>query len=194
VLRNFKRRLKVRLRDAVMSLGIDLYRHSPDRKLLQKTLLPYFSGAATYPHVLFVGCDWYTHGYQRWFVRQDYWTLDFDPDKQRYGAKQHITDSLTNLSRHFAPGSLDVIFCNGVFGYGLNQRVDTDQAFHACHHSLRPGGILILGWNDVPEHCPFDPMAALHHQGFKNCILPALSSSRWRAPMRSRHVYDVLMK
>ena len=41
-------------------------------------------------------------------------------ERARYGAEQHIVDVVGNLERYMAPGSVDVIFLNGVVGWGLN--------------------------------------------------------------------------
>ncbi len=78
------RQLKVGLRNALMDRGIDLYRRSADRRLLEKKILPHLATLPTCRRVLFIGCDWYTRGYRKFFAQQEYWTLDFDPDKQRF--------------------------------------------------------------------------------------------------------------
>jgi len=140
-LQKIRRKIKLALRDAVLSTGLDLYRRSRDRKILHRTILPYFAERAEFQRVLFIGCDWYTRGYRRLFAHRDYWTLDFDPAKQRFGAPQHIVDSMTNVGGHFAPGSVDLILCNGVFGYGLNDAAPVAQAFHGCYECLRVGGV-----------------------------------------------------
>ncbi len=70
---------------------------------------------------------------------------------------------MTNLVTHFEPGSLDLIICNGVFGWGLNAPEDIEAAFTAAQRSLRPGGWFLLGWNDVPKRrpLPVENIAAL---------------------------------
>lgn len=146
-----KRFLKLLL----VKLGIDLYLKSPDRDLLEGTILPWLASQPSSDRVLFVGCDWYTHGYRKWFKPDSYWTLDYDPDKALFGSRRlHITDSVARLSDHFKAGSLDLIICNGVFGWGLDKREDIEAAFAAVAQALRPGGLFLFGWNDVPEHRP----------------------------------------
>lgn len=189
-----RRRLKVALREAIMGMGVDLHRHSADRRLLEKHILPYLAALPTTRKVLFIGCDWYTRGYRKLFAQQDYWTLDFDPDKQRFGASQHIVASMTDLAQHFADDSLDVIVCNGVFGYGLDEPDAVTQAFSACYDCLRSGGILVIGWNDTPERRPFDPLTSPGLQRFKPYIFPSTGSARVLVPVRTRHTYDFLIK
>ena len=127
-LNRLRRKLKLALRNAIMSTGVELYRHTADRRMLEKIILPYFAESHGYERILFIGCDWYTRGYRRYFPEREYWTLDCDPAKQRFGSQRHIVDSMANLANHFPEGQLDLIVCNGVFGYGLNERADVEQA------------------------------------------------------------------
>lgn len=188
------RRIKLWVRKTLMDRGIDLYKRSPDRKFLEKKILPHLAALPHCRRVLFIGCDWYTRGYRKFFARQDYWTLDYDPAKQSFGAPQHIVDSMTNLGAHFDADSLDVIVCNGVFGYGLDDPQAVSQAFDACYECLRSGGILVLGWNDIPERRPFDPLTSPGLQRFKPYVTESIGSSRVAVPMRTRHTYDFLIK
>ncbi len=188
------RRIKLWFRKTLMDRGIDLYKRSPDRKLLEKKILPHLAALPDCRRVLFIGCDWYTRGYRRFFAQQDYWTLDYDPAKQPFGSSQHIVDSMTNLAAHFAADSLDVIVCNGVFGYGLDAPDAVTEAFNACYDSLRSGGILVIGWNDVPGRRPFDPLTSPGLQRFKPHVPAVIGSARVVVPMRTRHTYDFLIK
>ena len=67
----------------------------------------------------------------------------------------------------FAPGSIDVIVANGVYGFGIDDRAALGAAFAAARLVLRPGGTLVLGWNDVPALAPFDPEAVAGEAGFE---------------------------
>ena len=71
---------------------------------------------------LFVGCAPFTWHYEAIFPGRDYTTIDQDPRCRRYGATRHVVDKPKNLDRHVAPGSFDLIVCNGVFGWGLDER------------------------------------------------------------------------
>lgn len=152
-------RLTKTIRQALMFIGVDFYLHTEARRILDAVILSYFSHRIDLSKVLFIGCDWYTRGYRRrFFSRKDYWTLDIDPHKKRYGSKQHIIDSVASVQDHFQEGQLDLIICNGVFGWGLNDRSEVDMAFHGCHMCLRDGGVFILGWNDIPQGRPLFPV------------------------------------
>lgn len=79
--------------------------------------------------MLFVGCAWYAHRYERLLPGRDYWTIDPDPWKRRFGARRHVVAEFERLDAHVARGSFDLIVCNGVFGWGLDDRVDCERAF-----------------------------------------------------------------
>jgi len=108
------------VRDVKSVFGVESYLLNEDRHVLEQVIFPYFLCRKQYQNVLFVGCHWYTKGYNRYFVeRKNYWTIDIDPRKIKYGARQHVVDGMQNLTRHFHAGTLDLILCNGVFGWGL---------------------------------------------------------------------------
>lgn len=145
-------------------------------------------------NILFVGCAWYTRGYRKIFRGKRYSTLEIDPRAARYGAAHHVTDTLENIGRHFPSDTLDLIICNGVFGWGLDQPAAIDRAFNGCFDSLRPGGVFVLGWNDVPDHTP----VALEHlqslSRFTPWPFPPLGACRHRTDTYNRHTFDFYVK
>src|SRR5882762_2282845 len=70
---------QIALRRGIMSLGIDLYLRTDDRRVLEQIILPYFAERSEFSRVLFVGCDWYTRGYARIFRAKTYITLEIEP-------------------------------------------------------------------------------------------------------------------
>jgi SAM-dependent methyltransferase len=153
--------LKRMIKRFLATLDIDMRLKPSDRALLEGKILPWLSGLEATHRVLFVGCDWYTHGYRKWFRPDTYWTVDCDPEKRHFGAPRlHITDSMANTAKYFTAGSLDLVICNGVFGWGLNAPNDIEAAISAVHRVLRPGGLFLLGWNDVAKHRPM-PLAEI---------------------------------
>jgi hypothetical protein len=173
----------------------------PDRRILEKTIFPVLLGNPDCHRILFVGCRWYTRRYTALFAAKAYTTLDRDPGQRRHGAPRHITDSLENLAAHIGPGELDVIVCNGVVGWGLDRPNAVEQAFAASHYGLRPGGILILGWNDTGSHSigsprdtgPFLEDCAAAAQ-FDKYEFPGLGHWRYRTRSWYRHVFDFYLK
>lgn len=144
------------LRMSAPVFGFEPKHRAKDRRLLDEHILPALARVASLRRVLFVGCDWYTEHVEGLFVRsgREYWTIEIDPARARHGAKRHIVGPLVQIDAHFAGGSLDLIVCNGVIGWGLNDPVEIEKSMAACARALAPGGILLLGWDDIPEKLP----------------------------------------
>ncbi len=161
-----------------------------DRRLLGRVILPYFASRPEFGRVLFVGCAWYTRSYAALFREREYWTLDADPAKRRWGGSRHVVDSLARIGRHFAEASLDLVMCNGVFGWGLDGRAEVEAALEGCHASLRPQGVLMLGWNDVPAHRPFPLEECTSLKCFRTFRFGPFGSSTYCTRTRNRHTFD----
>lgn len=127
-----------------------------DRRLLDEQILPRLAQNPRFARVLFVGCDWYTEHVENLFgsTGREYTTIEIDAARAKHGARRHIVAGLSDLGHHFEPGSLDLIVCNGVIGWGLNQVADIERSMAACALALSPGGVLLLGWDEVPEKLP----------------------------------------
>lgn len=144
------------LRMAAAVLGFKPRHRALDRRILDEEILPRLARNDRFPRVLFVGCDWYTEHVEDIFVTRgrSYTTVEIDPRRARHGASRHIVGALEDLGRYMEPGAIDLIICNGVIGWGLNQPKDIERALEACARALSPGGVLLLGWDDVPEKLP----------------------------------------
>jgi hypothetical protein len=178
----------------LVALGADRRLRTADRAVLEETILPYFAKDAQFDRILFVGCDWYTKGYSRLFSRKEYWTLEPNPNRRKFGAARHVADRSENVARHFRSGELDVVFMNGVFGYGLNDRQaveDTVAGFYAC---LRAGGVFVFGWNDVLQNRPFPPDEIENLKRFRPFVFPPFGSAQERVLTENRHVYSFYTK
>ena len=185
-------------------LGLKTPLHTPPRYILEQIIIPYFVYQKDIKTVLFVGCDWYTKHYHREFFRgMEYWTIDPDSKKQRYGSPNHVVDSLEKLHYYFPSGYFDLIICNGVYGWGLDHKEQCEIAFRNCFDCLRYGGEFILGWDDLPEDSPFFPVGwhrpvsieeleslkAFRHQRFA-----PLSTWRYLVKSPIYHTYDFYVK
>jgi SAM-dependent methyltransferase len=182
-------KLRGAARRLLMACGIDFYHESEDRRVLESVILPHLAGRADVRDVLFVGCAWYTRGYRKLFETRNYSTLEIDPRAAKYGARRHIVDSLENIRLHFKEGELDAIICNGVFGWGLDEKSVVEKAFDGCFECLRPGGIFVLGWNDVVEHKPFPPQECRSLQRFAPYLFPPLAGCEFLTATYNRHTY-----
>ncbi len=131
--------------------GLPTALQTPDLKVLDNVILPPLIQDPACRRVVFVGCDWYTRHYEDMFAGRDYWTIEVDPARAHFGARQHVVGPMVEIGERLAAGSVDLILCNGVIGWGLNDPAEIDASLRACGKALREGGVLLLGWNDIPE-------------------------------------------
>ena len=166
-----------------------------DRRVLEQIIFPGLLADSSIRTVLFVGCDWYTKQYERVFSpKVDYWTIDPDPARRRHGGKQHIPAPLEELESHFPRDKFDLIVCNGVYGWGLDEPATCESAFAQCHACLRDGGLFLLGWDDLPARTPV-PVAELASLNlFAPWRFPGLDSSRYLTDTPYRHSYAFYRK
>jgi SAM-dependent methyltransferase len=159
----------------------------PDRELLLGRILPELSKPGI--TMLWVGCQPYTRPYLEMIERRGAkcWTLDIDPSARWWGhSRRHIVGDLQRVGTLYLPHQFDVALVNGVFGYGLNTQDGQSESIVGLARVLKPGGLLMLGWN---THRASDPLR-----------LPAIErffirSRRPRFDQRitfpeSTHVYD----
>ncbi len=174
-------------------VGLPAPMRTLDREILENTIIPFFVARGV-RRVLFVGTDWFTKHYERFFAGIDYWTIEIEPRRRRFGAAQHIVGSLEHLDQYFPKAHFDLILCNGVFGWGLDERASCELAFQKCYDGLRDEGILMLGWNDVPEHRPF-LLESIHSLArFARFEDSPFGAWRYLTPTLSRHTYDFYTK
>lgn len=163
--------------------------NTPDRVVLEGEIIPHF--ARTLPQgarVLDIGLDWYTEGYRAMFRRQRYATLDIDESKKRYSGSHHICDSALALSEYFDPATLDLIICNGVMGWGVNDPASNEALVREMVNALKPDGFLVFGFNDVPEHRP-DRLPDEISSVLQGWDLPSRGCSEIRTESANEHVF-----
>jgi SAM-dependent methyltransferase len=171
-----------------------LYRPTHDRYLLEEVIFPALRSRADVQQILFVGCDTYTARYPALFSDRSFTTMDVEPSKARYGAARHVVDTVVNLSSHFGPETLDALICNGVIGWGLDRREEIDEAMRQAFASLRPGGILIVGWNDMPPWRP-EPLEKLPGlRLFEPLTLSPFPAASYPTLGTMRHVFNFYVR
>jgi SAM-dependent methyltransferase len=175
-------------------LRIEMPLKSLQRKVLEQTIIPFYANRHDIKKVLFVGCDYYTSHYWKFFRSKEFWTIEPDRGKKVFGSKYHIVDKLENLHRHFEPDYFDLIICNGVYGWGLNSKEQCEIGFQNCYNYLRGGGELMLGWNDLPERgfVPLENIKSIAK--FRHQPHSPFSSWRYHTGSPNRHVFDFYVK
>jgi SAM-dependent methyltransferase len=185
------------LRLTAAILGFKPRHRAKDRRILDERILPRLAQNPRFARVLFVGCDWYTEHVEGLFsaAGREYATIEIDPNRAVHGARRHVVGALADLARHFPEGSLDLIVCNGVIGWGLNDPAQIERSMAACVAALSPGGVLLLGWDDVPEKLPvpiegIQTLRALRRvapEGFETAVIETGTYTRhtfgfWQKP------------
>jgi hypothetical protein len=173
------------------ALGLPVPMETEDRRILEGPIFTYFSERRARSRILFVGCDWYTKHYERHYFRGcEFSTLDPLPHAKKYGARRHVVAPLQDLHRYFPEQYFDVIICNGVYGFGLDDPEDCEAAFSQCYSRLFPRGQFVFGWNDIPERTPV-PLSQLHSLSrFERFHFPPLGTWRYLTDTPYRHTYD----
>jgi SAM-dependent methyltransferase len=164
---------------------------SPDRGLLLGDYFPAFAAAGG--RILWVGCKPYTAGYPALLEAGggEVWTTEIDPRGEAWGRQgRHRTGDICQADRLFGDLKFDAVLCNGVLGWGVDAPEDQARALAAMAGTLKPGGLLLLGWNTDKMD---DPVAAgLTARDFTPASFAGLPS---RTPVpRVTHVYDLLAR
>ncbi len=175
-------------------LGIEMRLKSLQRMLLERTIIPFYVNRPDIKKILFVGCDYYTSHYWKFFRDKEFWTIEPSREKKIFGAKRHIVDKLENLHHYFQPGYFDLIICNGVYGWGINSKEQCEISFQNCYDCLREGGEFMLGWNDLPE-LSLVPLKNIESIAkFRRQAPSPFSSWRYLVESPDRHIFDFYVK
>lgn len=169
---------------------IDGIRALPDRRLLIETYVPAVAQAGG--RILWVGCRAYTRDDYPALARHgaEVWTTDIDPKAARWGQRgRHRTGDICTIDQVFADRTFDAVVCNGVLGFGADSPDMQDQALAAMARILRPGGLLLLGWNTDKIDDPLTVPSAAAYAPTPFAGQP--SRVRFNAVT---HVYDALRR
>jgi len=176
-------------------LRIDTPMLTEDRRVLEQIIFAHYGSDPRIKTVLFVGCDWFTAHYQRrYFTAHDYWTIDPDSTRRRFGAKQHIVARLEEIEQYFPSGFFDLIICNGVYGWGLDRAEDCEAAMSQSYRCLAEAGHLLLGWNDIPQRDPAPLSSVISLSRFSPYPFPAFGSWQYLTDTPHRHTYNFYQK
>ena len=168
------------------------FHHLDDRVFLEEVILPFFRNDKEIRSVLWVGADWYTKPYEKFFRGKEYWTLEIDPSKKRFGSKRHVIAPLSRLEEFAGGPTFDAILCNGVFyPGGIDTREEAEASLLACFRTLKPGGWLVLGLDEAREFKPLFPPAETEALGkFTPTIFPPIGQAKHSTDTEYRHVYE----
>jgi SAM-dependent methyltransferase len=166
-----------------------------DRIVLEHQIFDLYRRSDEFGTILFVGCDADTARYHElYFADRRFITLEPNEANRSFGAKEHIVGTMEEMGSHIPDGSLDLVLCNGVFGWGLDDKANCEKAFAAAHRALRHGGQLLVGWNDVPRRAPFPLENIASLSQFRKYTCPLYGSWRYLTDTVYRHTFDFYQK
>jgi SAM-dependent methyltransferase len=169
---------------------------TPDRMLLEGEIFRWIRSREGMRNILFIGVDQYTKHYASFFPDATFHTIDNDPSRARFGSDHHLIASIADVTKQFPPRCMDVVIMNGVYGWGLDEQDEAEEGFQRCYDVLRPGGLLVLGWNNIPERNPLDIDTISSLRRFTELGCP-LFKGNWRYEVpetENRHTYDFYTK
>ena len=182
------------IRDLSLILGIGPKMNCDNRHVLEKSVFPFFIEQSEFKRVLFVGCHWYTWHYKTIFASKEFWTIEINPKRARYGSSRHIVDSIENIQQYFEPSSLDLVMMLGVIGWGLDDPQAIEQSLAAVHAVLRKEGVLMLGSDEVPEHTPVNLAESTTLRSMAQYHFPPLNTSSYRCAGDLNHTFTFFRK
>jgi len=167
----------------------NILRSSP-RRCLEYRILPYIYAHREYQNILFVGVAGCTVHYEDYLShKKNLWTIDLDPEKAVSGMKgRHFVDSIENIDKYFWDGQLDAVIMNGVYGWGLDDETALDNSLKKIFRALRPGGLLVFGWDKTPKHDPIGLDDRPHFSDYKDFDI--FGRSRIELDNKHHHIYS----
>ncbi|MBA5248794.1 MAG: class I SAM-dependent methyltransferase [Gammaproteobacteria bacterium] len=179
-----------KIRRFLSAIGIDLRMKTYDRYVLESIIFPYLIKNKKYKKIVFIGTDYYTRSYCKIFRNKEFYTLEYDKKQAKFGCKLHIVDSFTEIDSYFKESEVDVVICNGVYGYGLNLEDDVNKAFKATYRVLRKDGLFIFGWNNCKERSPYDIENTQAFQLFKKFYFEPLKVDKYEVNTHNGHTFN----
>ena len=154
-------------------LGANFQLRVPSRMFMEQEVFDYVNehfrrgAAAPVARCLFIGLDKHNWHYDQ-LLSLDFYSIDLNPRNAAYGQpNSHVVGSATELSSHYPPHSFDVVFANGLIGFGLDTEEAFNQLMFECHRVLTGDGMLVLGYNDKPDRLSFKVEQAKGFQVYK---------------------------
>ncbi len=166
-------------------------RGMPDRVYMNETIIPALLESG-FSRVLSVGCAEYTQEVPGRFEARgiECWTADISPEEAQWGhPERHLVCDAAGLAEQLPASDFDAILFSGVMGYGVNAE-HMPPIMEGFHRLLRPGGLLVAGWNVGLAVDPLTLECVTGH--FEHA--PALSMPARKEVESSTHVFDLFLR
>lgn len=184
---------------AAEKLNIDFRLRAANRQFLEQSVFGYINRMAGEApgtiKTLFVGVDKHNWHYPR-LLKTEFHSLDIEARKAVYGQPgRHWTGSATSMAGHYGDNAFDVVVANGLLGFGIDEAQGCRHLLENCEAVLKPGGLLVLGYNDRSDRVPYAvlPMALGLFDEFTPPIAE-VAGALHRVDDSFQHVYLFLTK
>jgi SAM-dependent methyltransferase len=166
-----------------------------DRNVLEEIIFPYALAEFEPKTILDVGREDYQAFYNDFFKGRELWTIDYDPEHSEFGAgpDRHIVDNILNIKNYFQPNYFDLIIMNGVLGWGLDKEDEAEKAFADLAGILKPGGLLVIGWNDFKDKKMIKPAQIKSLAALSPFTIKPLKGSEFKC-VNGEHTYNFYIK
>ncbi|OZI65943.1 hypothetical protein [Bordetella genomosp. 1] len=136
-------------------LGVAFVLDTPGRAFLETGIFDYINRRAQPgARCLLVGVDRHNWHYAR-LLRPELHTLDGIPARAVYGVPgRHRVGSVLRMARYYAPHAFDFVIIDRVLGQGVNSREEAAHMLRQACEVMKPGGVLVLGYQDTPRRAP----------------------------------------
>lgn len=173
--------------------GIDFRLNAPSRAFLENEVFGYvnrLTQADGGMKLLFLGLDKHNWHYPR-LLSADFHSLDIKRANAAYGRPgRHQTGSALQMDERYGEGAFDAVVANGLLGFGVNTEADFRRLMVQCHWVLKPGGLLVLGYNNRPDRVPYP--VTLQGGGMFDEFVPDIAGvqgARHQVDDAYRHIY-----
>lgn len=140
--------------------NIDFRLATPSRAFMENEIFSYvnrLAGATSQrSRLLFLGMDRYNWHYPRLLHAVEFHSIDIRPERAKYGPPgRHVVGDVMDMAGHYGEEAFDIVIANGLLGFGVNTRHAMKMLLAQCHGVLKPGGLLVLGFNARADIVPF---------------------------------------
>lgn len=163
-----------------------------DRNVLENIIFPWVLANFEPKKIFDIGREEYQKFYNQFFRGRELWSIDFDPACKKWGAKNHIVGDAADVAKYFEPEYFDVIFMNGVYGWGLNEPKQIEKGMAGVYKLLKPGGLFVLGYNDW-DALPMQPDDVKALKKFKPFYFEPLKGDKFKC-INGEHTYRFYQK
>lgn len=126
---------------------------SPQRQHFDDILIPRY--ALEGKTILFIGVEWYNQKIFQKYSLVNWVSIDPSKENRKFGAKTHIRGEFPEgLSITENYEMFDVVFCNGVYGWGVNSASYLEDVMQNIASILKSNGLCIFGYNTEKKNNP----------------------------------------